>query len=155
MRNRQTTRHAPNRRLLQRGTTSFAVMTLVVGLTLDRAAEAADPIQVVAVSGTTVCSDFSTPDLVGPDTKVSGNTIFNVIVAGATVEVEVHTSQTKADFVVLDGPGVDAVVEDPGRIPATDRAPGKPTLRPRPRARARSPATLRLRTARPPPGPRA
>lgn len=110
MRNRQTTRHAPNTRLLQRGTTSFAVMTLVMGLTLDRAAEAADPIQVVAVSGQTVCTDFSTPDLEGPNTKVTGNTIFNVIAAGSTVEVQVHTSQTRADFVVLDGPGVDAVV---------------------------------------------
>jgi hypothetical protein len=110
MRNRQTTRHSPNRRLLQRGTTSFVVMTLLVGLTLDRAAEAADPIQVVAVAGQTVCTNFSTPDLEGPDTKVSGNGFFSVSVAGATVEVEVHTSQTKADFVVLDGPGVDAVV---------------------------------------------
>jgi hypothetical protein len=85
-------------------------MTLLAGLTLDREAEAADPIQVVAVSGQTVCTDFSTPDLVGPDTKVSGNSTFNVIVAGATVQVTVHTSQTRADFLVLAGAGVDAFV---------------------------------------------
>ena len=111
MRNRQTTmRHSPARHLLLQGTTSFAVMTLLAALTLDRAAEAADPIQVVAVAGQTACTDFSTPDLEGPDTRVSGDGFFTVIVAGATVEVEVHTFQTKVDFVVLDGPGVDAFV---------------------------------------------
>ena len=111
MRNRQTTmRHSPARRPLLQGTTSFAVMTLLAALTVDRAAEAADPIQVVAVSGQTACTDFSVPDLEGPETRVSGDGTFVVSVAGATVAVLVHTSQTRADFEVLEGPGVDAVV---------------------------------------------
>ena len=75
------------------------------GLALAKMAEAADPIQVVAVSGTTVCADFSEPPLVGPDVKVASTGFFNVVVLDSTVRVTLA-----ADFEVLQGPGVDAFV---------------------------------------------
>jgi hypothetical protein len=90
--------------------TPVTVMMLLSGVTLEKVAEAAEPIQVVAVAGQIVCTDFSEPRLVGPDVKVNGIGFFDLNVADSVVRVEVHTSQTRADFEVLEGPGVDAFV---------------------------------------------
>jgi hypothetical protein len=90
--------------------TPVTAIMLLAGVALEKAAEAAEPIQAVAVAGQIVCTDFSEPPLVGPDVKVSGVGSFNLNVADSLVRVTIHSAQLAADFEVLEGPGVDAFV---------------------------------------------
>lgn len=62
-----------------------------------------DPFFVVPVAGQTVCSDFTEPQLSGPQVRINNDGTFSVSVLDSTVLITIRGAQTFLDFVVESG----------------------------------------------------